>query len=611
MVLNCGPVRLACCLGLARAVAVAVLATLCPALLSGTGAAAGTRVVAGARVVALQDGWGAAHRMPGFAALNRGTDAGLRGLSCVSAGNCVAGGSYSNAAEVGQAFVVSEVHGVWSRARQVPGTASALSPGAMVESVSCAAAGYCAAGGFYTDAAGLMQAFVVSERNGVWGRAREVPGTARLNQGGAASVAVVSCAPGGYCAAGGSYTDAAGNGQAFVVSENHGTWGTAVEVPGTASLNVGGGAEVDTLSCPSLGNCGAAGVYQDGGGGMQAFVTSQSHGRWHRAQEVPGTATLNHGWAVADQVSCPSAGNCGGGGLYLATGSKFEAFVVSEVNGTWGQAHEVPGSAALNRGGDASVYSLSCAAPGTCSAGGYYRDAARHQQAFTVSQDHGTWRTAHQVPGTAALNTGGEAQISLVSCASAGTCSAGGFYTGPSGIRHAFTVGQAGGTWGQAQQVPGLATLTHGGSSSINGLFCPSPGHCAAGGTFAVPGSHRAQIFVTAQAPRPGAHDDHVGVLCGHVPRRQHERAAVDAQRHDAARADTDPCRTEPEWRAETVTGLLAPLEMGFRLASYLEKARRPVVHDHRRFRHALSVAELLGASHVREIGVAADHEGL
>jgi hypothetical protein len=57
--------------------------------------------------------------------------------------------------------------------------------------------------------------------------------------------------------------------------------------------------------------------------------------------------------------------------------------VVSD--GTWGQAKEVPGTAALNAGGQASINSVSCARAGYCGAGGSYFDASGHQQAFVVS----------------------------------------------------------------------------------------------------------------------------------------------------------------------------------------------------------------------------------
>jgi hypothetical protein len=102
-----------------------------------------------------------------------------------------------------------------------------------------------------------------------------VPGTAALNTGGGAQVTSVSCASAGNCGAGGDYTDASGA-QAFVVSEVNGRWGKAEEVPGTAALNTNGNAAIASVSCASAGNCGAGGHYQDGfGGGVQAFVVSE------------------------------------------------------------------------------------------------------------------------------------------------------------------------------------------------------------------------------------------------------------------------------------------------------------------------------------------------
>ena len=84
--------------------------------------------------------------------------------------------------------------------------------------MSCAAAGSCSEGGFYIDGFGHTQAFVVTQRNGRWGKAIEVPGTAALNKGGNASVTSVSCAAAGKCSAGGRYEDGSASFQAFVVS---------------------------------------------------------------------------------------------------------------------------------------------------------------------------------------------------------------------------------------------------------------------------------------------------------------------------------------------------------------------------------------------------------
>jgi hypothetical protein len=60
--------------------------------------------------------------------------------------------------------------------------------------------------------------------------------------------------------------------------------------------------------------------------------------------------------------------------------------VASQANGTWGTAIEVPGTAALNTGGNAGLYSVSCGAAGNCSAAGFDTDNSNHQQAFVASQ---------------------------------------------------------------------------------------------------------------------------------------------------------------------------------------------------------------------------------
>jgi hypothetical protein len=253
-------------------------------------------------------------------------------VSCSSAGNRSAGGEYTDASANGQAFIANKVNGTWGTAKEVPGT-SALNKGFdQLDSLSCvpAAAGNCGAGGLYTDASGHVQAFVAGETNGTWGAAKEVPGTAALNQGGSAGLASVSCASAGNCSAGGSYTDVSGRTQVFVIGETNGVWNAAKEVPGTAALNSGGGAFIDSVSCGAVGNCGAGGEYRDSSHHQQAFVVNETNGTWHSAIEVPGTAALNHGTAVTGSVSCASAGHCSAEGQYVDSSQHVQAFVVNE-----------------------------------------------------------------------------------------------------------------------------------------------------------------------------------------------------------------------------------------------------------------------------------------
>jgi len=50
----------------------------------------------------------------------------------------------------------------------------------------------------------MAACLMASEANGTWHAATEVPGTGTLNKGGGDGVASVSCAPAGSCAADGS-----------------------------------------------------------------------------------------------------------------------------------------------------------------------------------------------------------------------------------------------------------------------------------------------------------------------------------------------------------------------------------------------------------------------
>ena len=64
------------------------------------------------------------------------------------------------------------------------------------------------------------QAFVVDETNGTWGKAQEVPGTAARNKGGNAVVESLSCASASHCSAGGYYLRTHSNQQTFVVNKS-------------------------------------------------------------------------------------------------------------------------------------------------------------------------------------------------------------------------------------------------------------------------------------------------------------------------------------------------------------------------------------------------------
>lgn len=432
---------------------------------------------------------GTAIKVPGAAALNFGPEASVTSLSCPSAGNCSAGGYYTGSGGTNhfQAFVASEKNGVWSNAIKVPGTTS-LNTGhyAKVTTLSCGSAGNCEAGGSYvsgtTSATRRREAFVVSEKNGVWHNAIKVPGTASLNTGGSAELNSVSCASAGNCSAGGWYTDGSRHLEAFVVSKKNGSWGKAIKVPGTGTLKAHS-AWVNSVSCATAGNCVAGGYYMDGKNHQQAFVVSENNGIWRTAMKVPGTATPNTAVAAVNSISCASVGNCTAGGYYLNGTHPLQ--VVSEKNGVWGLAKRLAGTPTFNLS-SAYVTSVSCATAGNCVAGGYYAQPRSPRiRAFVASQTNGVWGNAIDVPGLAALNTGDLANVQSVSCASVGNCEAGGYYFDGSSHYQVFVVDETSGVWGAAHEIPGTAGLNAGGHAWVRSVSCAkASGSCAIGGFY-------------------------------------------------------------------------------------------------------------------------------
>jgi len=105
------------------------------------------------------------------------------------------------------------------------------------------------------------------------------------------------------------------------------------------------------------------------------------------------------------------------------------------------------------------------------------------------------------VPGSVALNTGGTAVTSSVSC-SLTACIAGGYYTSKShqGVTSGFLAAEHGGTWGEAAQVPGLAKLNSDGYALVNGVSCAPHGYCAAVGEYASGASLEDRMFETTRS---------------------------------------------------------------------------------------------------------------
>ena len=428
-----------------------------------------------------------------MSSLNRGREARIDSVSCPSPGYCSAGGSFGSrnyGVTYGQPFVVNEVKGIWHKAMPVPGMlALNTRKNGFVSSVSCTRPGDCSAGGSYLGRHG-PRAFVVDEVNGRWHRAI----TLAITGLGDVEVSALACASPGNCSAGGTNsnggtTTTKGLDGTFVVNEVNGRWHKPIIVPGKFTFTYDG--RVQSVACPTAGNCTAGGWYLDGADQYQAFVASEVNGTWHNYIKVPGTYPNFYGAMIAS-LSCPKPGYCTVAGNHgYAT-----AFLASEANGRWHTARSVPGLASFHETGE-QVTALSCTWPGECSAGGWYDDRNKQTRAFVVNEVNGHWHNAISVPGLRNFDHSGTGQVNVLSCARPGDCSAGGLhYRAP--FAQGFVVNEVNGTWHNAIEVPGISALSRSGSSQVTALSCARPGHCSAGGYYAdrTFGHFAGQVFV-------------------------------------------------------------------------------------------------------------------
>lgn len=439
---------------------------------------------------AMSPTWGSPHVVAGT--LGLGHDGSVATISCTRVGDCTAGGSFPTTSG-SEAFVATETNGHWAAAIEIGAAFDSGHAGA-VSTISCTSPGNCGAGGSFKNGAGT-QAFTANEIGGHWGAVTEVAGT--LNTANNATIYSISCTAVGACSAAGGLESAAKGGQAFVITETGGSWGAAREV--ASSLNTGDAGYAGAISCSSPGYCSAGGDYKVGPqpeANYEAFVVSQFHGHWGNAKEV-ATRLNTGGRGYTSALSCTANGYCSAVGTYFGSSTGWSSFTVSETHGNWGATIRIRGSVPdfSSVGGGAGGSSISCMSPGYCEAAG----TARYSDgwaAYAVSDTAGSWGTVHLLAQS--LNKNGNAGATSVSCASVGNCALVGFYqhnVGATGYADDFVAMESGGHWGATAWLPG--THTAAGNSSAIQVSCTKSFYCGTGGAFTRSGTSRAFVSNT------------------------------------------------------------------------------------------------------------------
>ncbi len=421
------------------------------------------------------------------ALVNAGGAAMTTALTCPLAGSCVAGGFYTEASGQHQAYVAQETNGNWG---EVIKLATILNVGgdAATTSLSCADASDCVAVGFYTDAAGQHQAFLVQESSGVWGSTQPV--AEPLNTGGDAVATTVSCAAADACVVGGRYRDAAGKQRAFAALETGGTWGEATQIG--AVVNPGGNAAVSASSCPEANTCVVAGS-TTAAGTTSAFVDTERNGLWSKpVVVVPGSAATS---SAITNLACSAVGSCAAvGTATMSTGRR--AIAVLEQQGAWGTVTALAAPVATQ---PSSADAVACTSARACTVLATASTPSGAPMPFVTTEVVGHWAPARAiipVAGPRGLPVA-SATGSALTCPAVGACVIAGELSLATGGPAAFTVTEQSGIWGRATLVAQGANAGH--DAAALALACAPGSSCLVGGRY-TDASHHFQSFVAPVA---------------------------------------------------------------------------------------------------------------
>ena len=187
-------------------------------------------------------------------------------------------------------------------------------------------------------------------------------------------------------------------------------------------------------------------------------------------------------------TSCVAAGSCTAGGNFGGAGQPLEPMIAVQSHGRWSRGTPLllPANAAAQP--YAQVSGLACHSAGNCVAvGNYQYGRSGSVQAFIAIESHGRWARAFtpRLPASAASPS--SAQLQAVACTSTGSCDAVGTYQDSAGNAQTMVVAKPpSGPWGQASEIASPPNAAANPDALMTGIACAAPGSCVAVGNYSV-----------------------------------------------------------------------------------------------------------------------------
>ncbi len=296
----------------------------------------------------------------------------------------------------------------------LPPGAAVAGQNATLLSVACAPSGGCSAAGDYIDTSGHQQALLVSGSGRRWAPAPAPVPPSDASGDPSLTPSAIACPVPGACAVVGTYLNPLANSLGLLLSQAGGIWqgGVGAALPaGAAPAGTFGdqAAVLSSVACPQAGECTAVGWYFDNYGNSQGLIVSQHDGVWQPGTEVklPTNAVtgLNKQSSGVDWISCASVGNCLATGVYTDIGYNSQGLLIQESGGVWQPATEAPLPRGAATAQSAATVASDCTAPSTCTVIGDYDDASGNLAGFMLTENAGRFGRATELllpPATAA-----------------------------------------------------------------------------------------------------------------------------------------------------------------------------------------------------------------
>jgi hypothetical protein len=317
-----------------------------------------------------------------------------------------------------------------------------------------------------------------------------------------------SCGAPNACVTVGWYHDTGGHTLGLIEQQNQTSW-SETEAPQPSNAGTGadqgfwfGSADCGFVSpcrpvaCPTSSSCVAVGSYNDADGFQEPVVDTLSGGTW-TSQEPPlpsdaaSDTTTDHPSDELFSVSCASATACVAVGSYINTSDATVAMIDTLSGTTWSTTPVTtlpPGAS----GTAASLTGVSCATATSCAAAGFYEDTDSSTNGLLLVLSNGTW-TAARAPEGPNPGTDGDghqfANLTQVVCPSPSVCVGVGTYETATAGEGPLIDTWNGTTWtGQAGPLP--ANMGGGSDDVLVAVSCGSPTSCAAVGNYVATNGH-------------------------------------------------------------------------------------------------------------------------